>query len=135
MWELSWGAKRTLTASAESDGNPLNYSLTSKFKFTLWGYQVSTLDPACQLITGPRRFCIQSISTIAWFTLRLRKLLSKGTMGSNLTLHFLNCSAHVYASSAQAIVAASEIDMTFGVSFSSMHPRTKIYSILTLILV
>ena len=29
VWELSWGAKSLLTASAESAGNPLNYSLFS----------------------------------------------------------------------------------------------------------
>jgi hypothetical protein len=35
VWELSWGAKSLLTASAESAGNPLNYSLTSKYEFVL----------------------------------------------------------------------------------------------------
>ena len=60
-------------------------------------HEHSSLDQVYQLITGSRRFYIQSISTIAWFTLRLGKLLSKGTMGSNRTLHSLNCLAPVYA--------------------------------------
>ncbi len=36
-----------------------------------------------------------------------RKLPSKGIMGSNRTLHFLNCLAPVYAPSAQVIITAS----------------------------
>ncbi len=38
MWELSWGAKRLLTASAESVGNPLKHSLASKYELVPWGY-------------------------------------------------------------------------------------------------
>jgi len=41
VWELSWGAKSLLTASAESAGNPLNYSLTSKYEFVLWPHRIS----------------------------------------------------------------------------------------------
>ena len=59
-------------------------------------HEHSSLDQAYQLITGQWRFYIQSISTIAWFTLRLGLIL-KGTMGSNRTLHSLNCLAPVYA--------------------------------------
>jgi hypothetical protein len=43
VWELSWGAKSLLTASAESAGNPLNYSLTSKYEFVLWPHRISIL--------------------------------------------------------------------------------------------
>ncbi len=41
VWELSWGAKSLLTESAESDGNPLNYSLIYKYEFLLWPHQKS----------------------------------------------------------------------------------------------
>ena len=41
VWELSWGAKSLLRVSAESDGNPLNYSLIYKYEFVLWPYQIS----------------------------------------------------------------------------------------------
>ena len=44
VWELSWGAKSLLTASAESAGNPLNYSLTSKYEFVLWPHRISMED-------------------------------------------------------------------------------------------
>ena len=44
VWELSWGAKSLLTASAESAGNPLNYSLTSKYEFVLWPHRISIRD-------------------------------------------------------------------------------------------
>ena len=35
--------KSLLTASAESAGNPLNYSLTSKYEFVLWPHRISIL--------------------------------------------------------------------------------------------
>ena len=42
VWELSWGgAISLLTASAENAGNPLNYSLASKYEFVLWGDGIS----------------------------------------------------------------------------------------------
>ena len=37
VWELSWGAKSLMTASAESAGYPLNYSLTSKYVNSYFG--------------------------------------------------------------------------------------------------
>jgi hypothetical protein len=43
VWKQSWGAKSLLTASAESAGNPLNYSLTSKYEFVLWPHRISKL--------------------------------------------------------------------------------------------
>ncbi len=53
VWELSWGAKSLLTASAESVGNPLNHSLASKYKFVLWDDGISTylfLPASCPLL-------------------------------------------------------------------------------------
>ena len=46
VWELSWGAKSLLTASAESVGNPFNHSLASKYEFVLWDDGISIFTPA-----------------------------------------------------------------------------------------
>jgi hypothetical protein len=40
---MPWGAKSLLTVSAESDGNPLNYSLIYKYEFVLWPHRISKL--------------------------------------------------------------------------------------------
>ena len=56
---MPWGAKSLLTVSAESDGNPLNYSLIYKYEFVLWPHRISNLQKIIEeLFPSDGVFCV-----------------------------------------------------------------------------